>query len=155
MIEPEVAELLESPCSLIMASVAPDGLPEAARGWAAAVHGSDAVRVLLAASEARMLANLADRGRMALTTTHFLTNVSWQLKGRARAIDAATAGDRIRLDAFCAGCVEILHEHQGTPEAVIRRLIPAEIVAVEMVVEQVFDQTPGPQAGARVAPVEA
>jgi hypothetical protein len=155
VIEPEVVELLESPCSLLVASVADNGLPDATRGWGVEVLGPDEVRVLLSANADRTLANLADGGRMALTTTHFLTNVSWQLKGHARHVDVASARDRIRFDAFCAGCVEILHASDGAPEELIRRLIPAGIVACEMVVEQVFDQTPGPEAGVRVAPVDA
>jgi hypothetical protein len=40
----------------------------------------------------------------------------------------------------------------GTAEETVARLIPSDVVACEMTVEQVFDQTPGPGAGARVAP---
>ena len=82
-----------------------------------------------------------------------LTLVSWQLKGRATEIAPATAADRIRFDAFCAGAVQILHLADGTPEEIIWRIAPPGVVACEMVVEQVFDQTPGPEAGACVAPV--
>lgn len=153
MIEPEVAELLESPCSLLVASVDADGLPDAVRGWAVDVLGPDRVRVLLAADADRTLANLADGGRMALTTTHFITAVSWQLKGVAASIEEASPADRIRFDAYCSGCLQIISLAQDMPEAVIARLIPAGVVACEMVVEQVFDQTPGPGAGACVAPV--
>lgn len=153
MIEPEVTELIESPCSLIVASADADGLPDAIRGWGVDVLGPDRVRVLLAADAERTLANLADGGRIALTTTHFITAVSWQLKGVATAIEAASPADRIRFDAYCSGCLQILSAAQDMPEAVIARLIPADVVACEMVVEQVFDQTPGPGAGARVAPV--
>ena len=155
MIEPEVTELLESPCSLIVASVAADGLPDVVRGFGAATLGPDRVRVLLPADSDTTFANLADGGRIALTTTHFITAVSWQLKGVAVAIEPPTAGDRIRFDAYCAGSLDILSVAQDMPREVIARLIPAEVTACEMVVEQIFDQTPGPDAGARVAPVEA
>jgi hypothetical protein len=153
VIEPEVVAQLESPCGLLVGSVGPDGVPDAIRAWGVRVLGADRVRVLLSDNADRTLANLADGGRMALTTTHFVTLVSWQLKGRAIAIGAATAADRIRFDAFCAGCVQILHQADGTPEEIIWRIVPPGIVACEMVVEQVFDQTPGPEAGARIAPV--
>lgn len=152
MIEPEVTELIESPCSLIVASVDADGLPDAVRGWGVHVLGPDRVRVLLAANAERTLANLADGGRIALTAAHFITLVSWQLKGRAISIEASSPADRIRFDAYCARCIQILHESEGSPEAVIARLIPAGVVACELLVEQVFDQTPGPGAGACVAP---
>jgi hypothetical protein len=153
VIEPEVAAQLESPCSLLVGSVSPDGVPDATRGWGVQVLGPSRVRVLLAGNAERTLANVDGGGPMALTTTNFRTLVSWQLKGHAAAVEAATPADRIRFDEFCAGCVRILHDLEGAPEELIARMIPAGIVACELEVEQVFDQTPGPQAGARVAPV--
>jgi hypothetical protein len=153
VIEADVAEQLESPCSLLVGSVSPDGVPDATRGWGIELLGPDRIRVLLAANAENTLANLEGGGAIALTTTHFASLVSWQLKGRVTSIGAASADDRIRHDAFCAGCVQILTVIEGTPEAVIWRIVPPGIVACEMVVEQVFDQTPGPQAGVCVAPV--
>lgn len=153
MIESEVAEQLESPCSLLVGSVSANGLPEATRGWGVEVLGPDRVRVLLTANAARTLANIADGGAMALTTTHFMTLVSWQLKGRATTVEPATAADRIRFDTFCAGCVQIIAEIEGTPAEIVSRMVPPGIVACELVVDQIFDQTPGPEAGVRVAPV--
>jgi hypothetical protein len=155
LIESEVAAQLESPCSLLVGSVAADGLPDAIRAWGVELLGPDRIRVLLAADSQRALDNLADGGRIALTTTDFVTMVSWQLKGRAATVEPASPTDRIRFDAFCAGCLAILSPLQGVPEETIARLIPADVVACEMVVEQVFDQTPGPGAGACIAPEAA
>jgi hypothetical protein len=155
VIEGEVVELLESPCSLLVGTVSSDGVPEATRGWGLAVLGPDRVRVLLSTSAARTIANIEDGGRVAVTGTHFYTLVSWQLKGRSVGMEPPAAADRIRYDAFCAGCVRMVHEGDGTPEEIIWRLVPPDIVAFDMVVEQVFDQTPGPEAGTRVAPVSA
>jgi len=153
VIEPEVVAQLESPCSLLVGTVSQDGLPDAIRAWGVDVLGPDRLRVLLAADATRARANLAAGGRIALTTTNFLTMVSWQLKGRATLVQDATAADRIHFDEFCAGCLQILEPIHETPAATIARMIPAGVVACEMVVEQVFDQTPGPDAGARVAPL--
>lgn len=153
MIEPEVAAQLESPCSLLVGSVAADRTPDATRAWGVEVLGPDRVRILLAANAEQTLTNVADRGRIALTTTNFVTLVSWQLKGRATAVEDTTPADRIRFDAFCAGCVDILSAIERTPEEVIWRIVPSGIVACEMAVEQIFDQTPGPHAGVCVAPV--
>jgi hypothetical protein len=152
VIETEVAELLESPCSLLVGTVDGHGRPDATRGWSAQLLGPDRLRLLVATEARRAIANLADGGRLALTTTHFVTMVSWQLKGRATLVEEATAADRIRFDAFCAGCLEILAPLHMVSEETIARITPAGVVAVEMVVEQVFDQTPGPGAGARIAP---
>ena len=66
MIEPEVAELLESPCSLIVGTVDADGLPDATRGGASRSSGPDRVRVLLAADATARSPTSRDGGRIAL-----------------------------------------------------------------------------------------
>jgi Pyridoxamine 5'-phosphate oxidase len=152
VIEAEVAELLASPCSLLVGTVDRHGLPDATRAWGVELLGPDRLRVFVATEAQRTIDNVADGGRIALTTTNFMTVVSWQLKGRATLVEAATPADRIRSDVYCAACLEILAPLHGDPEELIARMLPSEIVAVEMVVEQVFDQTPGPGAGVRVAP---
>ena len=154
MIEPEAAELLESSCAMIVGTVDHDGLPEATRGWGLEVLGPSKARVLLSSNATTTLENLRTTGVIALTVTHFFTLVSFQLKGRALTVAPATAEDRIGFDRFCAGCIHAIHELDGTPEELIGRLMPPGIVACVMTVESVFDQTPGPSAGAKLAPVE-
>ncbi|HUP71885.1 MAG TPA: hypothetical protein VM282_02445 [Acidimicrobiales bacterium] len=74
MIEPDIIELMESPCSLIVGSVDADGLSDATRGWGLHVEdGGTRVRLLLSANAAVTLANLGSTRRIALTATHFLT----------------------------------------------------------------------------------
>jgi hypothetical protein len=152
MIQPEAAELLESPCSLIVCTVDADRLPDATRAWGVDVLSPTEVRVLLADNATTCLDNLRTTGVLALTATHFVTAVSYQLKGRARPAAATTPEDRIRFDRFCAGCVAAVHEIHGTPEEVVWRMAPPGIVAYEMTVDAVFDQTPGPRAGERLSP---
>ena len=48
-------------------------------------------------------------------------------------------------DAFFQAVLEI----DGFPLSLMRRLLPHEVVAFEMVVDERFDQSPGPDAGAR------
>jgi predicted pyridoxine 5'-phosphate oxidase superfamily flavin-nucleotide-binding protein len=155
VIEPEAAELLESPCAMIVGTVDADGLPDATRGWGFEVLEPDEARVLLSSNATITLDNLRTTGVIALTVTHFSTLVSYQVKGRASSIEPATAEDRIRFDTFCAGCIHDLHEIDGTAVELIERLRPPGIIAVLISVESVFDQTPGPAAGAKLAPVEA
>jgi hypothetical protein len=154
VIEPEAVELLESPCAMIVGTVDADGLPDATRGWSLEVVGPSEIRVLLSSNATTTLDNLATTGTFALTVTHFMTFVSYQLKGRAVRTEPATAEDRIRFDAFCAGCVTAIHEGDGTPEELIWRLVPPGLVACIVAVDSVFDQTPGPTAGAKLAPTE-
>ena len=154
MIEAEVAELLESPCSLIVGTVDTDGLPDATRGRGLEVlQGGTRIRLLLAENAAASLGNLATTGRIALTATHFSTLVSVQLKGRSLSVEPATVDDRLRFDRFCAGCVQTIAEIDGAPEETVWRFEPPGIVACTVEVEELYDQTPGPAAGALVAPV--
>ena len=59
MIEPEIVELLESPCSLIVGTVDADGLPDATRGWGVEVlDEAPGCGCLLSANAETTLANL-------------------------------------------------------------------------------------------------
>jgi len=155
VLEPEHVELLESPCALIVGTVDADLVPDATRGWGAALEADGArIRVLLASNAERALANLAGEGRIALTATNMVTYSSVQVKGRAVAIGPVDADDTIRFDRFCAGVVRTIAEIEGASEDLVRRMIPPGIVACTMTVDEVFDQTPGPAAGNRLAPVD-
>lgn len=154
MISPDQAQPLESPCSLIVATVDDDGLPDATRGWSIEILADGRIRLLLSTTATVTLENLRANGRIALTGTHFASLVSVQVKGVVEVIEGATAPDRIRFDRFCAGCVHAIHELDGTPEELIWRMAPPEVVACVLRVAEVYDQTPGPGAGARIAPAE-
>jgi hypothetical protein len=148
VIEPDIVELMQSPCSLIVGTVDTDGLPDATRGWGVQVEdGGTQVRLLLAASAAVTLRNLHTTGRIALTATNFLTLDSVQVKGVALAVEEATEADRARFEQFCAGCVRTLHEIDDTPEPTIWRMVPSGVMACVMTADELFDQTPGPGAG--------
>jgi len=47
---------------------------------------------------------------------------------------------------------EVVHLTDGNPIELLRRMLPIEVLVVDVVVEEMFDQTPGPEAG---APLEA
>jgi hypothetical protein len=148
VMEAEIVELMESPCSLIVGTVDDDGLPDATRGWGAEVlDGGTKLRLLLSANADVSIANLRSTGRIALTATNFVTFDSVQVKGVALAVEDATDADRARFATFCAECVRTLHEIDDTPEALIWRFMPSDVVACIMTADELFDQTPGPGAG--------
>ena len=155
MIEPDIVQLLESPCSLIVGTVDADGLPDATRGWGARVQGGgDQIRLLVPANAATALRNLKSTHRIALTATDFITMRSVQCKGVASAVEFPTPDDRTRFHEFCEGCVATLHSMDGTPEELIWRFMPSGVVACVVTVAELFDQTPGPGAGARLTPTK-
>jgi pyridoxamine 5'-phosphate oxidase-like protein len=152
VIGPELAELLESPCSLIVGTVDAEGRPDASRAWGVEVLDDRHVRVLLSTQAPVTRANVEGGGRLALTATHFTTFESVQLKGRATRVEDATPADRIRFDRYCAGACRAIAAADGTPEELVARFMTADVYACLMAVDSVFDQTPGRSAGTQLAP---
>ena len=152
LIDPDIVELMESPCSLIVGTVDTDGLPDATRAWGVQVlDGGTKVRLLLAANARVTAANLRSTKRIALTATDFRTLDSVQVKGTAVTVEAASDIDRARFEKFWNDCACTLHELADTPVATIRRMVPSGVFACVMTVDEIFNQTPGPGAGTLLA----
>ncbi len=152
MIGPELAELLESPCSLIVGTVDADRLPDASRAWGIEVLDDRRLRMLLSTQAPVTRRNVEQGGAVALTATNFFTFESMQLKGRATSVEDATPADHIRFDRYCAGAARAIAETDGTPEELVMRFMTAGVYACVVNVESVFDQTPGRTAGTQLAP---
>jgi hypothetical protein len=45
-----------------------------------------------------------------------------------------------------------IHETDGTAMEILERFRPGRVFGITMTVEEVYDQTPGPAAGNRLAP---
>lgn len=147
--QPEVAALLESGCSTFLGTVDAGGNPTATHAIGAQVlKGGAELRVILNAEEHQVLDNLRSTAVVALGATDVPTLRSVQVKGRTVLVEPVTAADRIRTDEYLAAYFNTINETDGTPVELLRRLVPREFVALVMTVEELFDQTPGPQAGA-------
>lgn len=147
-------ELAERGCALVVGTVRPDGSAYASRGWGLTLTPArnGPVRLLLDASDAVTLANLRreDDGRVAVTGADVVTLRSFQVKGRVVAIDDATDEDLAKVDRYCDEFFTDIEVTDGTPRALTERLRPAAYVACTVAVDEVYDQTPGPEAGSRV-----
>lgn len=138
--------------ALIVAAVTPDGAPYASRGWGITLDTDErTARLLLPADDDVVIAALRASGaRIAVTGCEVATLHSAQIKGRAVAVEPAseiderTAADYV--DAFAAAIERV----DGTPRALVERLVPTAFVACTLTIDEVFDQTPGPGAGAPV-----
>ena len=145
--------LVEAGCSLVVGTVGADGAPRATRAWAATVldEAAGRLRVVVTADDAVALANLGT-GQIAVTGADVRTLRAVQLKGHVVVVEPATPGDLATLDEHTGRFFQAVHETDGNPVELLRRLLPHEVVAVELVVEEVYDQSPGPGAGAALAP---
>jgi hypothetical protein len=141
---------LEAGSALIIGTVGPDGAPFAGRGWGLDVLDGDRVRLLLDASDEGTIANVAAGRAIAVTAADVRTLRSMQLKGRALGLDETTAADRERWDRYREEFFTDILETDGTPRELTDRFAPDDVVACTIEVDELFDQTPGPGAGARI-----
>lgn len=138
--------------SVIVGTVDADGIPTCCRGIALAMRDDfELITVYIpSATGQETVANLATTRRVAVSCTHPLSHDSIQIKGLTRGVRLAPAADesfvRERLEQFGDVLEEI-----GLPRHVSRSMAHWPAFAIDVSVEQVFDQTPGPKAGAAIA----
>lgn len=114
----------------------------------------ETVTVLVPTARAdRTLQNLAGNGRVAVAAGH-VSHESYQLKGTYLSSRPADQADRARQEALRAALLASALE-AGYPEPLARPFTlgfaytPA--VAITFRAEEVYQQTPGPDAGTRLA----
>jgi hypothetical protein len=149
----DLVDFIESGCATIVGFVTADGAPFATRAWGTSVVDVDPsqVRLLLGAGA------VAAAGRsgsepfaIAFTGGDVRTLRSVQVKGTARDLEPAAAADLVRSRAYCDAFFDAVCEADGTPRPLMERLAPVDLVACTVDVDEVYDQTPGPGAGARL-----
>lgn len=134
--------------TVVVGTVDRDGVPGICR--AIAVASDDSLATLLVylpvATSHATIQDLAATKRVAVTVMNPVDNSATQLKGSL--VDVRLAGDaeagfvRGQVDAF----IEAL-DRLGVPKRLSRSLRYWPAFAVQMRVDQMFEQTPGPQAG--------
>lgn len=149
MFDPDTRALVESGCSISVATVGPDGAPHASRAWAVTVlPDGDHVRLLLDADDRTTLANLAGGGVIAATCVSIPTLTAVQLKGEAdQPVATSDAADIARAVRHCESFFAEVARIEGTPAAFLERLRPTAFAACTVTVTEFYEQTPGPDAG--------
>lgn len=150
----DLQTVLVGGAGLVVGTVSSSGEPRAHRAWSAVVTDplERRVRFVMSADDPDLVAHLGS-GAVSLTGADVATYQSVQLKGRPVCVEAPTADDlqtaRQHSDAF----FDAVHRIDGNPLELLRRMLPLQMMAVEMIVEETFDQTPGPKAGTPLAAV--
>ncbi len=144
-----VTEILAGRYTLVAALVGEDLMPFAMRGWGlTALPGKPArVRLVLSAEDLAPWTSAAGRP-LALTVGDPSTFRSVQLKGRAGPAEAMTDDDWTMVDRFSESFFSVLEEVEGTERVLLERLVPTDFIACTVVIDELFNQTPGPNAGA-------
>lgn len=151
MIDAELKEFLEPDRVVSVGTTSDDLIPSGVRAWGPTV-GEDGASIQLfldRPSAAAAIANLRDNGRIAAVFTHVHTLRSVQLKGRCVEIGDPQAEDWPVIERHRSGFAEAADEI-GYPKHVVRNMWSAQVVRVRFVVDEVFDQTPGPGAGGKL-----
>jgi hypothetical protein len=163
--EPETRQLLEAGCALIVGTADRDGEPFATRGWGVTVldDGEDGGvgGAEAAPTRVRLLLDGADRPHIgadpgpapiAVTGCDVPTLRSIQFKGQVVEVVEATDADRARAERFWEAFFSDIEKTDRTPRPPLYRLVPLDLIACTVEVDEIFDQTPGPDAGASVEP---
>ena len=151
MDDPRMRRCLEDGVSVLVGSVDSQGNPMCCRAIALTSHDdlATATVYLPMATSHETVANLAATGRVAVVATQPGDHCSTQLKGMALTTRAAREDEeplvRKHLGNF-AGVLGIL----GVPPRVTKGMAHWPAVAVEMRVDEIYDQSPGPRAGVRL-----
>ena len=123
-------------------------------GWQIDQSGRTLTAFMPAASSPQLLEALRDNGRIAITFEEVGTHETYQVKGRylshrpVRPADVELAG--ASRERFARSLRSLYNDEQAA--VLMAASVPAPGLAVEIGVDEVFLQTPGPGAGARIAP---
>ncbi len=152
MIEADVVDILEAGSALIVGLVADDGAPVAGRGWGLTfADGAARARLLLGEATLAALGTSDQVGApIAVTGCNVLTLRSAQVKGPITAVAPADDADLVRLRRYCDAFFDDVGQVDSIPREMMERLVPSAVVACDIDVIEVFDQTPGPTAGSTV-----
>jgi hypothetical protein len=149
---PDIVDLVESGATILVGSRDGRLRPSCARGFGALVSG-DRRHVTISLpqkSAGRVKADLDDNGRIAVGFSRPTDNLSVQLKGRCTEIRAAAEVDRYVPERYLVAYAEQLYL-VGMPRSTLRRALYWPAWSVTFGVDDVFLQTPGPDAGKRLA----
>jgi len=148
-ISDDVIELFASGVDVYIATRSKDLVPESALGMGIRVHEGRHTATVYVPNVAleRTLKNLEEPSApVALMFCHPPTNRSVQLKGHFLGLRPSTESDREIQQIFRSAMITSFAQI-GVPRALTRGLPWWPSTAIDVEVEQVFKQTPGPDAG--------
>ena len=141
---------LDPGLSILIGTVDAQGTPSCCRGIAIAAGDASRLTVFVPlATSQRVIQDAATTHRLSVTASHVVSHRTIQFKGRTGVVRLARDEEapwiRDRLRAFAESLDEV-----GVPWRDALRLAHWPAFAVELRVEETFDQTPGPNAGCKL-----
>ena len=152
-IDDDLKRFMESGLVVLVATRDEALHPFVTRGWGIRVPDDDRLRFSICVSRpssARTLADLRANGRIAVALGDQASYRAVQIKGRsASVVDAdACALERAteQFSLFAEKAAKV-----GVPPHLAQLLFTTDLVSITVIADEIFDQTPGPGAGKKVA----
>jgi hypothetical protein len=144
VIDPALAVFVEGAAAQTIGTADASCRPTIGRAWGLRVRDGHLVRALIGA-DAATTANLRPGARIAVLLIDVATYRSVQLKGAVVEVEPPTEADHDVFDVYVGEFVAALRaaDRHTSPDGAL----PAQLVAVTIDADAVFDQTPGPGAG--------
>ena len=142
---------VESGVSVIVGSVDADGNPACCR--AVGLRSDDGLATVTVfvpvATSRETIANVASTKRLAIVTTHPISHCATQLKGVVQRTRPARDDEEPFIVEHFAGFGGVLNTI-GYPLRVTRSVTHWPALALEVRVDEIYEQSPGPKAGTRL-----
>ena len=149
--DPRLIKCVEPGVSVIVGSVDAAGNPSCCR--AVGLRSDDdlatATVFVPAATSADTMANVAATKRIAVVTTHPISHCATQLKGIVQRTRPAREDEEAFIVQHFGGFGGVLNTI-GYPLRTTRSITHWPALALEMRVDEIYEQSPGPKAGTRL-----
>jgi hypothetical protein len=124
-------------------------------GWRVGGAGRTLTAFISEQFTARLIESFENNGELALTVEEFPSHETYQFKGRYLRHRPLQPEDVEIVDRIRMRFVKSVHPlYADAPEDLLKAFILKPCVAVEFEVSEIYLQTPGPGAGARLVPAE-
>jgi len=145
-----IAAFLDSGVSMVGASADDHLVPEAFRIWGATLSDGGVLRALVSSDAGQTFGRVGEGTLLCMTFGDPLNLRSLQVKGRSiGAPEPPGPADLACMERYeKVFCPKSLLN--GTPPALVEGVRPRSVFAVSIVLEEAYDQTPGPTAGKRL-----
>jgi hypothetical protein len=145
-----IAAFLDSGVSMVGASANDDLEPEAFRMWGASLGDGGVLRALVSSDAGETFQHVSEGTVLCMTFADPLNLRSVQVKGRSLgAAEPPGPGDLASMEGY-EDALRPKSRLNGTPPALLEAIRPRSVFVVSIVVEEAYDQTPGPSAGTRL-----
>ncbi|RCS23020.1 pyridoxamine 5'-phosphate oxidase family protein [Phyllobacterium salinisoli] len=146
----DIKHFIASPVMIIAGTRDADNQPAIGRGVGARISYEDRVEIVFSSWQwPETAANITSNGQVAITFARPADYVSYQLKGDAT-LRAAEPEDLALAERYCTATTAMFAHLGVEPDLVRPWLEYRDAVVANVIVRELYVQTPGPKAGTTI-----